>query len=361
MDALLVLEDGYWEKGIAFGFPGEFFGEIVFNTCITGYQEILTDPSYQDQIIVFTYPQIGNYGVNTEDVEASRIFASAIVVRELSVYPSNWRSKSALSDYLKYHGKVAISEIDTRALTRHIRQKGAMRAAVSTRELDPAVLLQKVLAIPAMEGADLVPKVTTSRIYDLNESEQKAWNVVVYDFGVKGGILRNLQEHGCRVTVVPASTPADQVVAMKPHGVVLSNGPGDPAALGSIISEVQLLLGRLPILGICLGHQILGHALGGRTYKLKFGHRGGNQPVMYLPTKSVEITSHNHGFAVDADSLGASAEPTYVNLNDQTLEGFRCRELMVDAVQFHPEASPGPHDCRHIFNDFVETMRHFYS
>lgn len=360
MDALLVLEDGYSERGVAFGFPGEYFGEIVFNTCITGYQEILTDPSYQDQVIVFTYPQIGNYGVNTEDVEASRIFPSAIVVRELSVYPSNWRAKSSLADYLKYHGKLAISEIDTRALTRHIRQKGAMRCAISTRDLDAPSLLKKVLDTPQMEGADLVPKVTTPRMYDLN-GEPLRWNVVVYDFGVKGNILRCLQQSGCKVKVVPASTPADQVVAMKPHGVVLSNGPGDPAALSSIIYEVQLLIGRFPMLGICLGHQLLGHALGGKTYKLKFGHRGGNQPVLHLPTKRVEITSHNHGFSVDADSMGATVKPTYVNLNDHTLEGFRSVDLMVDAVQFHPEASPGPHDARHIFDDFINSMQKFWS
>jgi carbamoyl-phosphate synthase small subunit len=359
MDALLVLEDGYSERGVAFGYPGEYYGEIVFNTCITGYQEILTDPSYQDQVIVFTYPQIGNYGVNTEDVESSRIFPSAIVVRELSVYPSNWRAKSSLADYLKYHGKLAISEIDTRALTRHIRQKGAMRCAISTRDLDPASLLKKVLDTPKMEGADLVPKVTTSRMYDFN-GEPLQWNVVVYDFGVKGNILRCLQQSGCKVKVVPASTPADHVVAMKPHGVVLSNGPGDPAALSSIIYEVQLLIGRFPILGICLGHQLLGHALGGKTYKLKFGHRGGNQPVLHLPTKRVEITSHNHGFSVDAESMGATVQPTYVNLNDHTLEGFRSVDLMVDAVQFHPEASPGPHDARHIFDDFINTMQKFW-
>ena len=359
MDALLVLEDGYTERGIAFGYPGEYFGEVVFNTCITGYQEILTDPSYQEQIIVFTYPQIGNYGVNTEDVESTRIFPSAIVVRELSEYPSNWRSKSSLADYLKFHGKIALSEVDTRALTRHIREKGAMRCGISTRDLDAGSLVRKVRGIPAMEGADLVPKVTAQRAYDFNGAGGR-WNIVVYDFGVKMGILRNLQSRGCRVSVVPASTRADQVVSMKPHGVVLSNGPGDPAALGSIIDEVQLLVGRFPILGICLGHQLLGHAMGGKTYKLKFGHRGGNQPVLHLPTGRVEITSHNHGFAVDADSLGQTAKPTYINLNDQTLEGFRCEELLVDAVQFHPEAAPGPHDCAHIFDDFIATLRKYY-
>jgi carbamoyl-phosphate synthase small subunit len=360
MDALLVLEDGYFERGTAFGYSGEYFGEIVFNTSITGYQEILTDPSYQDQVVVFTYPQIGNYGVNTEDIESSRVYPSAIVVRELSEYPSNWRSKSSLSDYLKYHGKLAIAEIDTRALTRHIREKGAMRCGISTRDLEVESLLKKVRSIPQMEGADLVPKVTTVRPYDLKPTEHELWNVVVYDYGTKGGILRNLQREGCHVTVVPASTPAEQVLSRKPHGVVLSNGPGDPAALHSIVSEVRKLLGKLPVLGICLGHQILGHALGGKTYKLKFGHRGGNQPVLYLPTKRVEITSHNHGFAVDADSLKSSVKPTYVNLNDQTLEGFRCDELIVNAVQFHPEASPGPHDAQHIFTEFCNTMKSFH-
>ena len=360
MDALLVLEDGYSERGVAFGYPGEYFGEIVFNTCITGYQEILTDPSYQDQIIVFTYPQIGNYGVNTEDVESSRLYPSAIVVRELSDYPSNWRSKSSLSDYLKYHGKLAISEIDTRALTRHIREQGAMRCGISTREIEVSRLLEKVRNAPQMEGADLVPKVTTARRYDLNDRSKAQWNVVVYDYGVKQNILRCLKESGCKVTVVPASTPAQDVLALKPHGIVLSNGPGDPAALSGIIKEVQGLVGKQPILGICLGHQILGHALGGKTYKLKFGHRGGNQPVLHLPTRRVEITSHNHGFSVDLQSLGSRIEPTYVNLNDQTLEGFRCPDLMLDAVQFHPESAPGPHDCRHIFDDFCATMKSFY-
>ncbi len=356
MDALLVLEDGYSERGVAFGFPGEYFGEIVFNTCITGYQEILTDPSYQDQVIVFTYPQIGNYGVNVEDVESSRIFPSAIVVRELSDYPSNWRSKSSLSDYLRYHGKIAISEIDTRALTRHIREKGAMRCGVSTKHVSADGLLTKVRGIPMMEGADLVPKVTTTRIYELNEGNGKKSQVVVYDFGVKANILRNLAKMGCHVTVVPADTSAERVMSMKPDGIVLSNGPGDPSALESIIREVRQFIGRVPVLGICLGHQILGHALGGKTFKLKFGHRGGNQPVMHLPDKRVEITSHNHGFAVDPDSLGRDIEPTYINLNDQTLEGFRCTEKMVEAVQFHPEAAPGPHDCRHIFEDFRKTL-----
>jgi carbamoyl-phosphate synthase small subunit len=360
MDALLVLEDGYSERGVAFGYAGEFFGEIVFNTCITGYQEILTDPSYQDQVVVFTYPQIGNYGVNTEDVESTRLYPSAIVVRELSDYPSNWRSKSSLSDYLKYHGKLAISEIDTRALTRHIRDQGAMRCGISTRELNPARLLEKVRRTPQMEGADLIPKVTTSRRYDFNGKEEHRWNVVVYDFGAKANILRNLKDIGCKVTVIPASTLAEDVLAAKPHGVVLSNGPGDPAALAPIISQIKLLLGKMPVLGICLGHQLLGHALGGKTFKLKFGHRGGNQPVLHLPTRRVEITSHNHGFAVDPDSLGSRVSPTYVNLNDQTLEGLRCEELMVDAVQFHPEASPGPHDCRHIFADFSEMMKKFH-
>jgi len=356
MDALLVLEDGYSERGVAFGFPGEFFGEIVFNTCITGYQEILTDPSYQDQVIVFTYPQIGNYGVNVEDVESSRIYPSAIVVREISDYPSNWRSKSSLSDYLRYHGKIAISEIDTRALTRHIREKGAMRCGISTRDLSVPNLLAKVRSIPAMEGADLVPKVTTQRVYELSGRTNEQRMIVVYDFGVKGNILRSLHQSGCFVRVVPADTPAERVVAMKPDGIVLSNGPGDPAALLPIVRQVQKMIGHFPILGICLGHQILGHALGGKTYKLKFGHRGGNQPVLYLPSKRVEITSHNHGFAVDPDSLGAGIEPTYINLNDQTLEGFRCPEKMVEAVQFHHEAAPGPHDCAHIFDDFMRTI-----
>jgi carbamoyl-phosphate synthase small subunit len=356
MDALLVLEDGYSERGVAFGKPGEFFGEIVFNTCITGYQEILTDPSYQDQVIVFTYPQIGNYGVNAEDAESNRIFSSGIVVRELSDYPSNWRSKSSLSDYLKYHGKMAVSEIDTRALTRHIRDKGAMRCGISTRDLEVSSLLEKVRGTPQMEGADLVPKVTTTRMYHLNEVAAESRTVIVYDFGVKGNILRSLRSFGCHVTVVPASTPADRVLGLHPDGVVLSNGPGDPAALSSIVSEVSKLVGKIPILGICLGHQILGHALGGKTYKLKFGHRGGNQPVMYLPSKRVEITSHNHGFAVDADSLNSDVQPTYVNLNDHTLEGFRCEGLMVEAVQFHPEAAPGPHDCHHIFADYMRIV-----
>lgn len=365
--ALLALADGLIFEGTSFGSEGETAGEVVFNTSMAGYQEILTDPSYKGQIVTMTYPHIGNYGVNEDDVESSRPHLSGLIVKELSRYPSNWRSRKSLGEYLKEHGIIGIEGIDTRALTSRIRDYGSQMGIVSTVDLDPESLVKKARKLSNLVGLDTVKDVTcpkyhkwTESLYPVNKKEvTKQFNVIVYDFGVKWNILRMLKLYGCEVTVVPASTPAEDVLSMKPDGILLSNGPGDPEGVSYAIDNTRNLMGKKPVFGICLGHQIIGLALGGKTYKLKFGHHGGNQPVMDLSTRKVEITAQNHNFAVDIDSIGGRVELTHINLNDQTVEGMRHREYPLFSVQYHPESSPGPHDSWYLFERFVEMMRDY--
>jgi len=355
MKAILALEDGTIFEGSGFGAKGESFGEVVFNTSMAGYQEILTDPSYKGQIVTMTYPLIGNYGTNTEDVESSRPFVEGFVVREYSTIASNWRSEKSLDDYLKQYKIIGIEGIDTRALTRHIRIEGAMKAVISTEDLNPERLIEKAKSSPSLVGRDLVKDVTSQKTYRWNENGK--YNVVVIDTGVKHNILRLLAERDCRVTVVPASTDAEQILKLQPNGIMLANGPGDPVAVPYVVETVKKLLGKVPMFGICLGQQMLGLAMGGRTFKLKFGHHGGNHPVKDLKTGKVHITVQNHGFCVDIDSLNKEdIEITHINLNDQTLEGIRHKKLPIFSVQFHPEACPGPHDARYMFDNFVEMM-----
>jgi carbamoyl-phosphate synthase small subunit len=355
--AILVLEDGRLFHGASFGAEGETFGEIVFNTSMTGYQEILTDPSYAGQIVCMTYPLIGNYGVNTEDVESRRPWVEGFVVREASRIASNWRSTETLDSYLKRHNIVGIEHIDTRALVRHIRDKGAMRSAISTVDLEPESLLQKVLASPPMENRELASAVTVGNEFEYPAANHARYHIVAYDFGVKTNSLREFAKFGCRVTVVPAETSADKVLALKPDGIFLSNGPGDPSSMTAVVNEIKKLAeSQVPMFGICLGHQILGQVFGGETYKLKFGHRGGNQPIKNLDTGKIEIASHNHGFAVERESLPADVEVTHVNINDDTVAGLRHKTLPVFSVQYHPESAPGPHDSEYLFKQFVELM-----
>jgi len=355
--AVLVLEDGRTFHCASFGAEGETFGEIVFNTSMTGYQEILTDPSYAGQIVCMTYPMIGNYGVNAEDVESRRPWVEGFVVREASRIASNWRATETLDAYLKRNNIVGIEHIDTRALVRHIRDKGAMRSAISTVDLDAESLLQKVLASPPMENRELASAVTVTEEFDYPAADAGKYHIVAYDFGVKTNSLREFSKFGCRLTVVPAETPADKVLALKPDGIFLSNGPGDPASMTAVVTEIKKLTeSKVPMFGICLGHQILGQVFGGSTYKLKFGHRGGNQPIKNLETGKIEIASHNHGFAVDGGSLPADVEVTHVNLNDNTVAGLRHKKLPVFSVQYHPESAPGPHDSEYLFRQFVELM-----
>ena len=360
MKAILVLEDGRTFQGASFGAQGETFGEMVFNTSMAGYQEILTDPSYSGQIVCMTYPLIGNYGVNEEDVESRRPWVEGFVVREASRIVSNWRATGSLGEYLKKNNIVGIEHIDTRALVRHIRDKGAMRAGISTAESDPKAFLQKILASPEMQNRELASSVTVSEGFEYPAAAEAKYHIVAFDFGVKTNSLREFARFDCRVTVVPADTPASDVMALKPDGIFLSNGPGDPASMNSVIEEIKKLAEtQTPMFGICLGHQLIGSAFGGETYKLKFGHRGGNQPIKDLTTGKIEITSHNHGFAVDADSLPADVEVTHVNLNDDTVAGLRHKTLPVFSVQYHPEAAPGPHDSEYLFERFVELMEKF--
>ncbi|MEP6636965.1 MAG: glutamine-hydrolyzing carbamoyl-phosphate synthase small subunit [Acidobacteriota bacterium] len=356
--AVLALEDGRTFRARSWGAEGESCGEMVFNTSMTGYQEILTDPSYAGQIVCMTYPLIGNYGVNSADEESARPWVEGFVVREASRVASNWRSEESLEAYLKRWNIVAIDGLDTRALVRHIRDKGAMRACISTVDLDGASVIEKARQSPAMENRELASAVTTREAYTVPATIKERFHVVCYDYGVKRNSLRELARLGCRITVVPASTTAAEVLAMKSDGVFLSNGPGDPASMDKEVEEIrQLVATALPTFGICFGHQLLGRALGGKTFKLVFGHRGGNQPVKDLRAGGgVEITSHNHGFAVDAGSLPGEVEVTHINLNDKCVEGMRHRTLPIISVQYHPEAAPGPHDAAHHFQRFIELM-----
>jgi carbamoyl-phosphate synthase small subunit len=369
-DALLALEDGTVFAGKGSGARGECYGEVVFNTSITGYQEIFTDPSYAGQIVVLTNPQIGNYGTTPEDNESTRPYIEGLVVREFSALASNWRSREHAEQFLERFKIPVLDGIDTRALVRHLRNRGVMRGVLSRLETTPESLVAKARAIPSMEGRDLAETVSTKQryVWDLpaievvpgmheREVAEPSFHVVAYDYGIKQNILRRLVSEGCRVTVVPALTSAEDVLSLQPDGVFLSNGPGDPAPLEVEAANVRKLFGKKPIFGICLGHQILGLALGAKTYKLKFGHRGGNHPVLNKTTNKVEITSHNHGFAVDPDSLPPDVDVTHVNLNDGTLEGFRHRSHPIFCVQYHPEASPGPHDSYYLFQDFVGEMK----
>ncbi len=362
--ALLALEDGSYFCGRSFGAEGECCGEVVFNTSMTGYGEILTDPSYRGQMVCMSYPLVGNYGITDEDFESRGVFLSGFIVKENSRIASNWRCRRSLADFLKEHDILGVEDIDTRRLVKHIRQAGAMKGVLSTVDLDPDNLVEKAKASPGVIGRDLVREVTEDNRYEWSEPlpdiepKRPEFKVAALDYGIKYNILRGLVAYGCRVTVFPAATKAEHVLAHQPDGIFLSNGPGDPAALPHIVDEVKKLLGKKPIFGICLGHQILGRALGGKTFKLKFGHHGGNQPVMRLDTRQVEITSQNHGFAVDIDSIeDHPVETTHVNLNDDTLEGMMHRELPVFSVQYHPEAAPGPHDSQYLFERFTEMMR----
>ena len=368
--AHLVLENGTLFTGQSFGFNGYTEGEIVFNTAMTGYQEILTDPSYNGQIVTMTYPLIGNYGCNPEDVESRKVWVEGFVIKELAALPFNWRKQETLVDFLKKHKIVAIQGVDTRKLTKMIRSGGAQRALITTQNEDIPSLQKRVQQIPSIVGADLASEVTTEKPYRWREgiydwpkgySAQKKFKyfVVAYDFGIKRNILRSLVAHSVDILVVPARTSWEEVLKMKPNGVLLSNGPGDPAPIEYAIENIRNLIGKIPIFGICLGHQILALALGGKTFKLKFGHRGANHPVKNLETGAIEITSQNHGFAVDIDSLKGKAKLTHLNLNDMTSEGLSIKEKYLFSVQYHPESSPGPRDSRYLFRDFIQMMEDF--
>ena len=396
MQAILALEDGRIFRGQGYGYPGECQGEVVFNTSLTGYQEIATDPSYAGQIVVLTNPQIGNYGTNQADNESARPFIEGLIVREFSAISSNWRSEQVTDEYMERYAVPVLAEIDTRALVRHLRTHGVMRGVISTKEHDPEKLVARARSIRKMDGTDLAKVVSTKTSYEFDASdsrnqsgdpllpnpdtgrpilgsareddpsqgwEGRKWegkptlHIVAYDFGIKQNILRMLTREGCRVTVVPAETTAEDVFALKPDGVFLSNGPGDPEPVDYAVRSIREMMGRVPIFGICLGHQLCGLALGGKTYKLKFGHHGGNHPVRNNTNGKVEITAHNHNFAVDPDSINANEiELTHVDLNDQTLEGLRHKSLPLFSVQYHPEAAPGPHDSHYLFRDFRSMM-----
>ncbi|WP_446743209.1 glutamine-hydrolyzing carbamoyl-phosphate synthase small subunit [Silvibacterium acidisoli] len=370
MQAILALEDGRIFRGEGHGAKGECYGEVVFNTSLTGYQEIFTDPSYAGQIVVLTNPQIGNYGTNLADNEANRPYIEGLVTREFSPISSNWRSQQVADEYLERFQVPVISDIDTRALVRHLREHGVMRGVISSIETDVAKLVEKARSIPKVDGTDLAKVVSTKGRYEWDDASDplrpdapatgdpaSKLHVVAYDYGIKKNILSMLARENCRVTVVPAETAAEDVLALNPDGVFLSNGPGDPEPLNYAQENIRKIAGKAPLFGICLGHQLIGLALGGKTYKLKFGHHGGNHPVKQLSTGKVEITSQNHNYAVDPDSLnGNDVDLTHINLNDQTLEGLRHRSMPLLSVQYHPEASPGPHDSNYLFKDFRKMM-----
>ena len=356
--AILLFQDGRKFNGSSFGFLGETTGEACFNTGMSGYQEILTDPSYCNQIVTMTSPHIGNYGVNQEDIESDRIHVAGFVIKEETDIPSNWRATQSIGDYLKEQKIVGIKDVDTRAITRHIRDQGAMNCIVSSMDLNIESLKKKILSVPSMSGLDLAKEVTAKSSFNWTKDQKsKKYKVAVIDYGIKYNILRLLEEYGCNLTVFPATTSASEILKFNPDGIFLSNGPGDPAAVNYGIEMVKSLLGKKPIFGICLGHQILSLALGAKTFKLKFGHRGINHPVRNVETGLIEITSQNHGFAVDLDSLPKNVISTHVNLNDNTSEGIRCRDILAFSVQYHPESSPGPHDSRYLFNQFVLMMK----
>jgi carbamoyl-phosphate synthase small subunit len=376
MQAILALEDGRIFRGEGYGAKGECYGEVVFNTSLTGYQEIFTDPSYAGQIVVFTNPQIGNYGTNASDNEANRPYIEGLVTREFSAVSSNWRSQQVADEYLERFQVPVISEIDTRALVRHLRKYGVMRGVISSIETNADALVEKARNLRKMDGTDLAKVVSTKARYEWEqdggdplargegliggsalESPPPHLHVVAYDYGIKKNILRMLSKQGCRVTVVPAETSAEDVLSLNPDGIFLSNGPGDPEPVTYAQESIRKLAGQKPMFGICLGHQLIGLALGGKTYKLKFGHHGGNHPVKCLDSDKVEITCHNHNFAVDPDSLRQSdVDLTHIDLNDNTLEGLRHRTMPIVSVQYHPEASPGPHDSNYLFHDFRKMM-----
>jgi carbamoyl-phosphate synthase small subunit len=373
MKSILALEDGTIFTGRSFTGPGETLGEVVFNTSMSGYQEILTDPSYCGQMVTMTYPLIGNYGINDQDIESDRIQVKALIVKEYQEYPSNWRSQKSLADYLKANHIPGLEGIDTRALTRHIRLKGAMKAALSTQDLDQDSLVEKARQSPDMVGLDLVREVTCREpmlwqdgrpVKLANGLDQFQWpdkpgayRVVAMDYGIKFNILRSLEKRGCTILLLPADAEPETINRLDPQGLFLSNGPGDPAAVTYAVATIREQIGKRPVFGICLGHQLIGLALGGKTFKLKFGHRGANQPVKDLKTGKVEITSQNHGFCVDMESLqDQDIESSHINLNDNTLEGLVHKKIPLFSVQYHPEASPGPHDAMYLFDRFIEMM-----
>jgi len=372
MRARLALADGRVFEGDSFGVTGQTEGEVVFNTSMIGYQEVITDPSYRGQMVVMTYPLIGNYGINPEDFESEKPHLAAFIIKELSSIRSNWRSTKTLDEFLKEHGVMGIQGIDTRALTRHIREKGSQQAVLSTKDLSDKKLIQLAKNSPSIIGRDLVKEVTCSKPYIWEEGEwgigsgyakenslnkNNFFKIIAFDLGIKRNILRKFYKLGCCVKVVPASTPADSVLRENPDGVFFSNGPGDPKGVPYIIETVNNLIGKIPIFGICLGHQLINLALGGKTFKLRFGHHGGNQPVINMKTKKVEITSQNHCFAVASPSAKKDLEVTSINLNDQTVEGIKHKKFPVFSVQYHPEASPGPHDSSHLFKEFIQSLK----